>query len=95
MHSKRVLHRDIGTGNIFLSSESHVLLGDLGLSRALDDSDTTHAAVKTQMGTPPYMSPERVEGKENTTETCEQELYDFIHCVDHCVSCAKFYFRVV
>ena len=32
---------------------------------------------------------ERVEGKENTTETCEQELYDFIHCVDHCVSCVK------
>jgi len=28
---------------------------------------------------------ERVEGKENTSETCEQELYDFIHCVDHCV----------
>jgi len=29
---------------------------------------------------------ERVEGKAKTTETCEQELYDFIHCVDHCVS---------
>merc|ERR1712150_95544 len=29
---------------------------------------------------------ERVQSKENTEETCAQELYDFIHCVDHCVS---------
>ena len=28
----------------------------------------------------------RVSGKTKTTETCEQELYDFVHCVDHCVS---------
>lgn len=60
MHSRRVLHRDIGTANLFLSAESRVLLGDLGLSRELDAEKTK---VKTQMGTPPYMSPERVEGK--------------------------------
>ena len=29
---------------------------------------------------------ERVNSKSNTTETCVQELFDFIHCVDHCVS---------
>ena len=29
---------------------------------------------------------ERVESKQHTTETCAQELYDFVHCVDHCVS---------
>ena len=29
---------------------------------------------------------ERVSGKTSTSETCEQELYDFVHCVDHCVS---------
>uniref|UniRef100_T1JJM0 Cytochrome b-c1 complex subunit 6 n=1 Tax=Strigamia maritima TaxID=126957 RepID=T1JJM0_STRMM len=28
----------------------------------------------------------RVSGKASTTETCEEELFDFIHCVDHCVS---------
>ncbi|XP_039277134.1 cytochrome b-c1 complex subunit 6, mitochondrial-like [Nilaparvata lugens] len=28
----------------------------------------------------------RVNGKRQTLETCEQELYDMIHCVDHCVS---------
>lgn len=29
---------------------------------------------------------ERVNSKSNTTETCVQELFDFLHCVDHCVS---------
>eukprot|EP00054_Salpingoeca_dolichothecata_P036816 m.8773 g.8773 ORF g.8773 m.8773 type:complete len:88 (+) comp7058_c0_seq1:18-281(+) len=29
---------------------------------------------------------ERVEGKNNTEETCAQELLDFLHCVDHCIS---------
>ena len=29
---------------------------------------------------------ERVNSRTNTSETCAQELYDFVHCVDHCVS---------
>merc|ERR1712150_33685 len=33
---------------------------------------------------------ERVEARENTEETCAQELYDFMHCVDHCVSKSLF-----
>ena len=29
---------------------------------------------------------ERVLSKPNTAEKCTQELFDFLHCVDHCVS---------
>ena len=29
---------------------------------------------------------ERVENAEGTEEECTEELYDFVHCVDHCVS---------
>lgn len=29
---------------------------------------------------------ERVSGKSNTTENCTEELFDFVHCIDHCVS---------
>ena len=29
---------------------------------------------------------ERVENAEETEEECTEELYDFVHCVDHCVS---------
>ncbi|XP_033096779.1 cytochrome b-c1 complex subunit 6, mitochondrial-like isoform X2 [Anneissia japonica] len=28
----------------------------------------------------------RVQSRSNTEETCTQELFDFLHCVDHCVS---------
>ena len=35
---------------------------------------------------------ERVEGKEKTSETCTQELFDFVHCVDDCVSALMFFF---
>ena len=37
---------------------------------------------------------ERVEGKEKTSETCTQELFDFVHCVDDCVSALMFFFYV-
>ena len=33
---------------------------------------------------------DRVNGKSNTTETCSEELFDYLHCVDHCVSFDKF-----
>lgn len=32
---------------------------------------------------------DRVNSKSKTSETCDQELYDFVHCVDHCVSDMK------
>ncbi|XP_022648335.1 cytochrome b-c1 complex subunit 6, mitochondrial-like [Varroa destructor] len=28
----------------------------------------------------------RVHSRKQTTETCAEELFDFIHCVDHCVA---------
>lgn len=34
---------------------------------------------------------ERVSGKSNTTEDCTEELFDFVHCIDHCVSCGGRY----
>ncbi|XP_032236947.1 cytochrome b-c1 complex subunit 6, mitochondrial isoform X2 [Nematostella vectensis] len=33
---------------------------------------------------------ERVNSKSSTTETCAQELLDFMHCRDHCVSKSLF-----
>jgi ubiquinol-cytochrome c reductase subunit 6 len=29
---------------------------------------------------------DRVNSKSNTAETCVEELTDYLHCVDHCVS---------
>uniref|UniRef100_A0A0D3IE25 non-specific serine/threonine protein kinase n=1 Tax=Emiliania huxleyi (strain CCMP1516) TaxID=280463 RepID=A0A0D3IE25_EMIH1 len=55
LHSKRILHRDLKTANVFLTALGIVKLGDFGVSRVL--SATTELA-KTFVGTPYYLSPE-------------------------------------
>ena len=47
-----------------------VLLGDLGLSRQLSEGQAVgQTKVGTQVGTPPYMSPELVQGREYGTSS--------------------------
>ena len=60
MHSKRVLHRDIKSQNIFLTSQGIVKIGDFGIARELNNTfDQAH----TFVGTPYYLSPELVQEK--------------------------------
>jgi hypothetical protein len=60
VHRNNFLHRDIKPQNIFLSQAGEVKLGDLGLAQALTDTNPSIA------GTPAYMSPEQVLGREIT-----------------------------
>lgn len=60
MHQQRVLHRDVKTANVFLSNAGYLVLGDLGIARKLASGD----AAATVIGTPLYMAPEVLEGKE-------------------------------
>lgn len=55
IHSRKVLHRDIKSSNIFLTGNNTVKLGDFGISRVLTNSVQ---AANTVVGTPYYMSPE-------------------------------------
>ena len=64
IHSKRVIHRDVKTANVFLSDAAgravpDLKLGDFGISRLMS-SQTNFAS--TAVGTPFYLSPELIAG---------------------------------
>lgn len=55
LHSKNILHRDIKSMNIFLTSNDSIRIGDLGVAKRLE---STSAHARNLVGTPYYMSPE-------------------------------------
>jgi len=62
LHSKKILHRDLKTLNIFLTRNDGVRIGDLGVARVLEQDQLAH----TFVGTPLYLSP----------EICEERPYN-------------------
>jgi serine/threonine protein kinase/Tfp pilus assembly protein PilF len=61
-HRLDVVHRDLKSNNIMIDKEGNVRIMDFGIARSLEAKGITGAGV--MIGTPEYMSPEQVEGKE-------------------------------
>jgi TonB family protein len=61
-HRLGVVHRDLKPQNIMIDKEGNVRIMDFGIARSLKAKGITGAGVI--IGTPEYMSPEQVEGKE-------------------------------
>jgi len=61
-HRQGVVHRDLKSNNIMIDDDGNVRIMDFGIARSLAAKGITGAGV--MIGTPEYMSPEQVEGKE-------------------------------
>ena len=65
-HEKKIIHRDLKSGNIFLMKSGLVKLGDFGIAKGLQN---TMDKAKTMVGTPYYLSPEILENKPYDSKT--------------------------
>jgi protein kinase/serine/threonine-protein kinase len=61
-HRLGVIHRDLKSSNIMIDREGNVRIMDFGIARRLRERGITDQGVV--IGTPEYMSPEQVEGKD-------------------------------
>jgi serine/threonine protein kinase/Flp pilus assembly protein TadD len=61
-HKLGVIHRDLKPQNIMIDEDGNARIMDFGIARSLSGKGITGAGV--MIGTPEYMSPEQVEGKE-------------------------------
>jgi len=64
-HDKGVLHRDLKPANIMLNAEGEVVIMDFGLAELA----VQITADEIRYGTPAYMAPEQLAGKEVTTRS--------------------------
>lgn len=60
VHSLKVIHRDVKTSNIFITSSGVIKLGDFGISRILEG---TREFAHSLVGTPYYLAPEIISEK--------------------------------
>ncbi len=61
-HSLGIVHRDLKPQNIMVDEDGNARIMDFGIARSLEAKGITGAGV--MIGTPEYMSPEQVEGKD-------------------------------
>ena len=62
--SQGIVHRDIKPENIMLAGSGEVKVADFGLARVQGDGGANLTQIGVTMGTPLYMSPEQIEGRE-------------------------------
>ncbi|WP_404306722.1 serine/threonine protein kinase [Neorhodopirellula lusitana] len=84
-HNHSVIHRDLKPGNLFLTRDAQVKLGDFGIARDLHSADLTNQGLT--VGTHAYMAPEQITGDD--TISGKADLYALGCCLFEMLSGRK------
>jgi serine/threonine-protein kinase len=69
LHAHNVIHRDLKPQNVMICCDGTIRLMDFGIARDFASRRITRLWNSTPMGTPDYMAPEQVEGKQADSRT--------------------------
>ncbi|CAF1181327.1 unnamed protein product [Rotaria sordida] len=65
LHDKRIIHRDLKLGNLFLNDQMEIKIGDFGLATRIENEADRK---RTLCGTPNYIAPEVINKKGHSYE---------------------------
>lgn len=70
-HELNMVHRDVKPDNILVTKKGLVKLSDLGLAKAVDETDMSLTQSGTGLGTPHYMAPEQARNAKHVDRRCD------------------------
>jgi serine/threonine protein kinase/formylglycine-generating enzyme required for sulfatase activity len=73
-HRRGIVHRDIKSRNIMVTSAGQAIVLDFGLAKLFAPNSPDAALVDGMVGTPAFMSPEQARGKE---VDCRSDIFSF------------------
>ncbi|CCI47544.1 unnamed protein product [Albugo candida] len=72
LHTKLIIHRDLKLGNLFITENMQLKIGDFGLATRLDDVEDRK---RTMCGTPNYIAPEILNGQRGDGHSFEVDIW--------------------
>ena len=77
-HARGLVHRDVKPSNVLLDHDEHAYLADFGLTRRLSEQAPAFDA-GLSLGTPAYVAPEQIEGKDVDGRADQYSLACLLH----------------